>query len=98
MDANRRGHGRYFTFRYSDADQLMFWIVVFVIHDFPQEQQRLFCGGGGGQNECSRSIKKDSLFNIVALVHGLEVAFGELLSFQIIKLISICACAAGDLG
>ena len=54
--------------------------------------------GGGGQNECSRSIKKDSLFNIVALVHGLEVAFGELLSFQIIKLISICACAAGDLG
>lgn len=26
------------------------------------------------------------------------MAFGELLSFQIIKLISICACAAGDLG
>lgn len=58
MDANRRGHGRYFTFRYSDADQLMFWIVVFVIHDFPQEQQRLFCGGGAGKMSALGALKK----------------------------------------
>ena len=43
-------------------------------------------------------LKAVLAFCIVALAHGLDVAFNELLPFQIIESITICAYMAGEFG
>ena len=84
--------GGIFTFLYGDAGPLLIWLVVFVILDFLTGTLAAILTG-------TWTSKRNILaFCIVALAHGLDVAFSELLPFQIIESITICAYAAGEFG
>lgn len=83
--------GGIFTFLYGDAGPLLIWLVVFVILDF-------LTGTWTSKRNMLGVLKKVLAFCIVALAHGLDVAFSELLPFQIIESITICAYAAGEFG
>ena len=91
--------GGVFTFLYGDAGPLMVWLVVFVILDFLSGTlAAVLSGTWTSKRNMLGVLKKILAFCIVALAHGLDVAFSELLPFQIIESITICAYAAGEFG
>lgn len=91
--------GGIFTFLYGDAGPLMVWLVVFVILDFLSGTlAAVLSGTWTSKRNMLGVLKKILAFCIVALAHGLDVAFSELLPFQIIESITICAYAAGEFG
>lgn len=91
--------GGIFTFLYGDAGPLLIWLVVFVILDFLSGTLAAVLNGTWtSKRNMLGVLKKILAFCIVALAHGLDVAFSELLPFQIIESITICAYAAGEFG
>ena len=91
--------GGIFTFLYGDAGPLLIWLVVFVILDFlTGTLAAVLTGTWTSKRNMLGVLKKILAFCIVALAHGLDVAFSELLPFQIIESITICAYAAGEFG
>lgn len=91
--------GGVFTFLYGDAGPLLIWLVVFVILDFlTGTLAAVLNGTWTSKRNMIGVLKKVLAFCIVALAHGLDVAFSELLPFQIIESITICAYAAGEFG
>ena len=91
--------GGIFTFLYGDAGPLLIWLVVFVILDFlTGTLAAVLTGTWTSKRNMLGVLKKVLAFCIVALAHGLDVAFSELLPFQIIESITICAYAAGEFG
>lgn len=91
--------GGVFTFLYGDAGPLLIWLVVFVILDFlTGTLAAILTGTWTSKRNMFGVLKKVLAFCIVALAHGLDVAFSELLPFQIIESITICAYAAGEFG
>ena len=91
--------GGIFTFLYGDAGPLLIWLVVFVILDFVTGTlAAILTGTWTSKRNALGVLKKMLAFCIVALAHGLDVAFSELLPFQIIESITICAYAAGEFG
>lgn len=91
--------GGVFTFLYGDAGPLLIWLVVFVILDFVTGTlAAILLGAWTSKRNKLGVLKKILAFCIVALAHGLDVAFSELLPFQIIESITICAYAAGEFG
>lgn len=91
--------GGVFTFLYGDAGPLLIWLVVFVILDFlTGTLAAILTGTWTSKRNMIGVLKKVLAFCIVALAHGLDVAFSELLPFQIIESITICAYAAGEFG
>ena len=91
--------GGVFTFLYGDAGPLLIWLVVFVILDFLSGTLAAVLNGTWtSKRNMLGVLKKILAFCIVALAHGLDVAFCELLPFQIIESITICAYMAGEFG
>lgn len=91
--------GGVFTFLYGDAGPLLIWLVVFVILDFLSgTTASILNGTWTSKRNWLGILKKMLAFCIVALAHGLDVAFNELLPFQIIESITICAYMAGEFG
>lgn len=91
--------GGIFTFLYGDAGPLLIWLVVFVILDFVTgTTASILNGTWTSRRNWLGVLKKMLAFCIVALAHGLDVAFHELLPFQIIESITICAYMAGEFG
>ena len=91
--------GGVFTFLYGDAGPLLIWLVVFVILDFLSgTTASILNGTWTSKRNWLGILKKMLAFCIVALAHGLDVAFNELLPFQIIEWITICAYMAGEFG
>lgn len=91
--------GGIFTFLYGDAGPLLIWLVVFVILDFLSGTLAAVLNGTWtSKRNMLGVLKKILAFCIVALAHGLDVAFCELLPFQIIESITICAYMAGEFG
>lgn len=91
--------GGVFSFLYGDAGPLLIWLVVFVILDFlTGTLAAILTGTWTSKRNMVGVLKKVLAFCIVALAHGLDVAFSELLPFQIIESITICAYAAGEFG
>ena len=91
--------GGIFTFLYGDAGPLLIWLVVFVILDFlTGTLAAVLNGTWTSKRNMLGVLKKILAFCIVALAHGLDVAFCELLPFQIIESITICAYMAGEFG
>ena len=91
--------GGVFTFLYGDAGPLMVWLVVFVILDFVTGTlAAVLTGTWTSKRNMLGVLKKILAFCIVALAHGLDVAFNELLPFQLIESITICAYMAGEFG
>ena len=91
--------GGVFTFLYGDAGPLMVWLVIFVVLDFltGTVAARLNGTWTSGRNALG-VLKKIFMFCIVALAHGLDVVFQDLLPFEIIRSTTICAYAAGEFG
>lgn len=92
--------GGIFTFLYGeDAGPLLIWLVIFVILDFiTGTWAAIQTGTWTSRRNMLGVLKKVLVFGIVALAHGLDVAFQELLPFKIIESITICAYAAGEFG
>lgn len=91
--------GGVFTFLYGDAGPLLIWLVVFVILVFLSgTTASILNGTWTSKRNWLGILKKMLAFCIVALAHGLDVAFNELLPFQIIESITICAYMAGEFG
>ena len=91
--------GGIFTFLYGDAGPLLIWLVVFVILDFlTGTLAAILTGTWTSKRNALGVLKKMLAFCIVALAHGLDVAFNELLPFQLIESITICAYMAGEFG
>ena len=91
--------GGVFSFLYGDAGPLLIWLVVFVILDFlTGTLAAVLTGTWTSKRNALGVLKKMLAFCIVALAHGLDVSFCELLPFQIIKSITICAYMAGEFG
>ena len=91
--------GGIFTFLYGDAGPLLIWLVVFVILDFLSGTLAAVLNGTWtSKRNMLGVLKKILAFCIAALAHGLDVAFCELLPFQIIESITICAYMAGEFG
>lgn len=91
--------GGIFTFLYGDAGPLLIWLVVFVILDFGTgTTASILNGTWTSRRNWLGVLKKMLAFCIVALAHGLDVAFHELLPFQLIESITICAYMAGEFG
>ncbi len=91
--------GGIFTFLYGDAGPLLIWLVVFVILDFLTGTLAAVLNGTWTSKRNALGVLKKMLaLCIVALAHGLDVAFCELLPFQIIESITICAYMAGEFG
>ena len=91
--------GGIFTFLYGDAGPLLIWLVVFVILDFlTGTLAAVLTGTWTSKRNMLGVLKKILAFCIVALAHGLDVAFNKLLPFQIIESITICAYMAGEFG
>ena len=91
--------GGVFTFLYGDAGPLLIWLVGFVILDFiTGSLAAVLTGTWTSKRNMLGVLKKILAFCIVALAHGLDVAFNELLPFQIIESITICAYMAGEFG
>lgn len=91
--------GGVFTFLYGDAGPLMVWLVIFVVLDFLTGTVAAKLNGTwtSGRNALG-VLKKIFMFCIVALAHGLDVVFQDLLPFEIIRSMTICAYAAGEFG
>ena len=92
--------GGIFTFLYGeDAGPLLLWLVIFVILDFATGTwAAISTGTWTSRRNMLGVLKKVLVFGVVALAHGLDVAFCELLPFKIIESITICAYAAGEFG
>jgi len=91
--------GGIITFLYGDAGPLLIWLVVFVILDFlTGTLAAVLTGTWTSKRNMLGVLKKILAFCIVALAHGLDVAFNELLPFQLIESITICAYMAGEFG
>lgn len=91
--------GGIFTFLYGDAGPLLIWLIVFVILDFLSGTlAAVLSGTWTSKRNMLGVLKKILAFCIVALAHGLDVAFNELLPFQLIESITICAYMAGEFG
>ena len=92
--------GGIFTFLYGeDAGPLLLWLVIFVILDFATGTWAAIVNGKWtSKRNMLGVLKKILAFCIVALAHGLDVAFQELLPFKIIESITICAYMAGEFG
>lgn len=92
--------GGIFTFLYGeDAGQLLLWLVIFVILDFATGTwAAISTRTWTSRRNMLGVLKKVLVFGVVALAHGLDVAFCELLPFKIIESITICAYAAGEFG
>ena len=91
--------GGIFTFLYGDVGPLLVWLVVFVILDFcTGTLAAVLTHTWSSKRNMLGVVKKILAFCIVALAHGLDVAFNELLPFQIIEAITICAYMAGEFG
>ena len=75
--------GGIFTFLYGDAGPLLIWLVVFVILDFLSGTLAAVLNGTWtSKRNMLGVLKKILAFCIVALAHGLDVAFCELLPFR----------------
>lgn len=100
MDDRGRKHGRnlyFLVWRRSRA--LLLWLVIFVILDFlTGTWAAISTGTWSSKRNMLGVLKKVLVFGIVALAHGLDVAFQELLPFKIIESITICAYLAGEFG
>lgn len=92
--------GGIFTFLYGEgAEPLLLWLVIFVILDFVTGTWAAISNGTWtSKRNMLGVLKKVLVFGIVALAHGLDVAFQELLPFKIIESITICAYLAGEFG
>ena len=92
--------GGLFTFLYGEgAEPLLLWLVIFVILDFlTGTWAAISTGTWSSKRNMLGVLKKVLVFGIVALAHGLDVAFQELLPFKIIESITICAYLAGEFG
>ena len=91
--------GSLFTFAFGDAGPLLIWLVIFVVLDFATgTAAAVLTGTWTSKRNMLGVLKKILAFCIVALAHGLDVAFCELLPFQIIESITICAYCAGEFG
>lgn len=78
--------GGIFTFLYGDAGPLLIWLVVFVILDFLSGTLAAVLNGTW--------TSKRNMLGVLKKV----LAFNELLPFQIIESITICAYMAGEFG
>ena len=92
--------GGIFTFLYGeDAGPLLLWLVIFVILDFATGTwAAISTRTWTSRRNMLGVLKKVLVFGVVALAHGLDMAFCELLPFKIIESITICAYAAGEFG
>ena len=91
--------GGILSFMYGDAGPLLTWLVIFVVLDFlTGTTAAVLSGAWTSKRNMLGVLKKILAFCIVALAHGLDVAFCELLPFQIIESITICAYMAGEFG
>ena len=91
--------GSLFTFAFGDAGPLLLWLVIFVVIDFVTgTAAAILSGTWTSKRNMLGILKKILAFCIVALAHGLDVAFNQLLPFQIIESITICAYCAGEFG
>ena len=91
--------GGFLSFAFGDAGPLLIWLVIFVVIDFATGTvAAVLTGAWTSKRNMLGVLKKILAFCIVALAHGLDVAFCELLPFQIIESITICAYMAGEFG
>lgn len=93
------GVGAACSFLFGGAETLLQWLMIFVAVDFLTGTVGALKTGTWTSHECGLGITKKVLyFAIVALAHGLDVAFEPLIHFAIFEDVVICAYAAGEFG
>ena len=92
--------GAAFSFAFGEnVTPLLWWLLIFVCADLSTgmyaawftssyESRKLFIG----------VAKKVSMFGIVALAHGLDAVFTQMIPIAFVQSIAICAYCAGEFG
>lgn len=87
------------SFAFGDVGPLLVWLSVFVILDFfTGTFAALRNGAWSSAKNFVGVFKKIFVFVMVALAHGLDTIFVELIHIEIFQSIVICAYAAGEFG
>lgn len=91
--------GGFLSFAFGDAGPLLWWLIVFVCIDFLVGTIAAVVNGVWTSGKCGLGvIKKVLYFCVVALAHGLDVVFAQLIHVEILQYMAICAYVAGEFG
>ena len=87
------------SFAFGDIGALLIWLAAFVIADFlTGTWAAIVTGEWKSSRNYVGVIKKVLIFGVVAMAHGLDVVFREVIQIEIFQSIVICAYAAGEFG
>lgn len=91
--------GGLISFAFGDVGSLLWWLVIFVIVDYITGTLGALRTGTWESKVAGFGVTKKVLyFGVVALAHGLDQTFANLLRVEIIRDIVICAYVAGEFG
>lgn len=92
--------GAALSFAFGDVGPLLYWLLVFACFDFATGMYAAWATSTWSKKKVFIGIlKKNVMFWIVALAHGLDVTLQPLLeSWAIFQSITICAYSAGEFG
>lgn len=81
------------------AATLLWWLLGFVIVDYVTGTFGALRTGTWESSKSGLGIgKKVIYFGVIAMAHGLDIAFSSLIQIEIIETITICAYLAGEFG
>lgn len=91
--------GAAFSFAFGDIKPLILWLCIFVTIDMITGMTAaLRCDEWSGSKIFWGSVRKVTMFAIIALAHGLDTALKDVLQFQFVQSVVIVAYTASEFG